>query len=247
MRVSLAQSRAQVYRKKPFRSRVPLVPPSTPRSMLTRRSTHRAESPFTRSLVRIVLASLGLFAVACGPPQASPPWDEMDQGFGDTERERAEEAEANRLALATLMERARQRAAETPAEDEPPRNLEVVVLEPPSTTWNDDGSLRSDAVDAFFLRGPHAILGALEFEVVHLDGRPLGYRVNRFAPHGRWIEDAGVATGDVITHVNGHQLIVPEAFLAAWETLPEVDAIAIRIWRDGTHVELAWPVRDPTP
>lgn len=215
--------------------------------MLMRR-THRCTLlHHRRHLFAWAVAVLALALVACRPGPAASPWDADNQGFGQTEREREEEAEANRLALATLIERARERAAETPGDDAPPRNLDVVVLEPPSTTWNADGSIRSDAVDAFHARGPHAILGALEFEVVHLDGRPLGYRINRFAPHGRWIEDAGVATGDVITHVNGQQLIDPEQFLAAWETLPDVDAIDVQIWRDGTTVALGWPVRDPAP
>lgn len=161
--------------------------------------------------------------------------------------EREEHREANRAALTQLMEQARERAEQ--AEDDPnePPDLQVVVLEPPSSTMNADGSIRSDAVDAFYERGPHGVLGALEFEVVHLEGQPLGYRINSFHPHGDWIDAAGFDAGDVVTHLNGHTLVVPEQFIDAWEGVPEADAIEVRIWRDGRTVELAWPVRDPAP
>lgn len=193
------------------------------------------------------LVPLLVFAAACAGPQTPPGWED-DEDFMLDGEQREQHREANRAALTMLMAQAQERAeAEPPDEDRPPEDLDVVVLEPPSTTLNPDGSLRSDAVDAFYEAGPHGVLGALEFEVVHLDGRPLGYRINAFHPHGAWIDEAGFDEGDVVTHINGHTLVVPEQFVEAWEGVPDAERIDVRIWREGRTVELAWPVRDPAP
>jgi hypothetical protein len=183
-----------------------------------------------------ILLSASVLAACSGGPQT----------LEDIERA---EAEANRAALLELRDRGAARRAAEPASEGSAAATQVptlptVVLRPDTgpPALTPDGALRREAVVAFHERGPHALLGAVEllpapgggaFQLGTIDARD-----------GAFVTSAGLRTGDVVRRVNGHGIVDPDAFLAAWDGIVDADELVVVGERDGQPLELRWPIVD---
>lgn len=213
------------------------APGRSPRSLSVWNAALLSLSPANvMTLSRLLLPLLALLLVACPSSSVPDSLREMDPDARETN------ARENRAALAELMERARNAPDE---EDDVPDGLDVVVLEPPPEGRNADGSLRRDYVIEAMAHGPHLVLGAIEFVPARQGDAPAGYQIVSFRPHGEWMRSAGFQEGDVLQRVNGEPLWEPEGFMAAWDGVPESEAIEVTLLRQTRTIVLEWPIRDP--
>lgn len=178
-----------------------------------------------------------LLCAGCGGPQGDPRFE--------TDRQSADEAEANLAALRELVTRNRERAATEPDPDAP-ADLEVVVMEPSRpATLSEDGALLRSALDAFREGGPHAVLSAATLEPARDGGgSPIGFRIETLHPGSDFITAAGLGVGDVVSTVNGHSILMPDGFIDAWDSLEDADSLTIEVVRGGTPETLTWPIED---
>lgn len=188
-----------------------------------------------RLIVPLALLALG----ACSGATNTLPDEPILRGEGRS----AQERELNRAALEEL----RQRTAESPpAQSAPDDALEVVVLQPErDSALTDDGALKRSAVLAFVELGPHALLGAVTMVPARTDsGSARGFELVEFLEGGGFLAEGGLRPGDVVTAVNGRSILLPDAFMAVWESLDEAESLSVELLRDGEEMTLEWPIRD---
>ena len=199
---------------------------------------------------RVLLLTLlpGCLLVACAPSFSQL----VTNGGGlETESDEIDPREQQRFAeaLQELQQRARERAAaaaSAPADaTDPLQSLPVVVAAPPSP-WTDDGRLRRTALNELLESGPHAVLGLAEWPPVRQQDRAIGLELRspRYAPDV--LASIGLQDGDVVRSVNGESVLLPDAFVRAWEGLADCETITIDIERGGTPISLTLRVEaDP--
>lgn len=161
----------------------------------------------------------------------------------ETEEERAER---NRAALRELMARQSERS-DADSDTPPPRalpELPVEVVRPSSHALTEDGQLRRGGVLAFVDQGPHAVLGAAVLLPARDESGVIGFEVSEIHPSGRWIVEAGVQEGDVVRGVNGRSIVMPDEFMAVFESLSESDEIVVDLLRAGQELQLVFPIVD---
>jgi hypothetical protein len=124
--------------------------------------------------------------------------------------------------------------------------LPVVVLQP-EAPLTADGDLRRAALVRFHQAGPHAFFQAADWLPVRdgANGPPLGLRLERVQPAGAWLTAAGLQPGDVLVRVNGHSLLLPDGFVAAWDGLPTTPHLQADVQRGATRLQMRWVVTPP--
>jgi hypothetical protein len=189
--------------------------------------------------VGLVLCSLLL---GCGSPQSASGSSEQD---------------ANRAALVELRARGQAERAAAALDESASGSGAVAVGEVPvlptlvlapdrgPSALTDAGALRRSGITTFCAGGPHMVLGAVEMLPASVDGRVVGFAMQSIhTERGAWLLAAGVQEGDVVTRVNGRSILMPDAFMEIWESLPEADEISVRLLRNGEELDLSWPVVD---
>lgn len=190
-----------------------------------------------------------ILAALIGPASACAPSFEQLVGEpsvfqqDDPERRSPREQELNRLALLELMARADQQAQAEPHDPMPV--LPVVVARPPSPI-TPDGVLTQAGLADLLQAGPHAILGLTDWAPARQQDRALGLVLGTPNYGDEIIQQLGLRTGDIIRQVNGESVLLPDAFMRAWDALASADQIEIVYLRDGVSFTLTLPVEPPT-
>lgn len=198
---------------------------------------------------RAILCSLALAATvtACAPSFSQL----VASGGGlEAESDEVDPREQQRFdeALQELRRRADERAAAAalnPGPTNPMDALPIVVAAPPSP-WTDDGRLRRFALDQLIDAGPHAVLALAEWTPVRQQDRAIGLELRNPRYASELLAAIGLRDGDVIRSVNGESVLLPDAFVRAWEGLADCQSITINIERGGTPVSLTLEVEDGT-
>lgn len=97
---------------------------------------------------------------------------------------------------------------------------------------------------------PGYLLRQLQPVAYRPQGRFLGWQIQSLFPDDPKLCDRGcfLQVGDVIVSVNGSTLERPEAFAAAFEQLPELNAIQLRILRNGRLIDRVFGIENrPAP
>ncbi len=195
----------------------------------------------------------GVLFCACAPSFEQMAAQGTGDEWGQTSQSGQDEDTANMEALRELMARAQSDDApvimvadgrlNAPTLPDGMPVLPLVVTAPESAVTS-AGELRRSFVVSFWQRGPHALLGAAELVPGRIDGRLLGLQLQTVHESGEFLTAAGLLPGDIITSVNGEEVISPEQFMRIWDSMPEADTLTVRFLRGENAQTLQWPIVD---
>lgn len=196
-------------------------------------------SPIRFALTAVLVAVLA----ACtgtstnGPDVLADPDDRVD------DRD-PREVERNREAMLELMARdAHVERAQPEIAGELPPDLRVDVLDHSGEIVASDaesGPVERSALQNVLDAGPAVLLASVELEPVQ--GSRSGFRILGLHPGAEPLRDGGLLVGDVVRRVNGHDVLMPDGFMAAWESLADSEQIVVDIDRDSEPLTLTIPV-----
>lgn len=190
---------------------------------------------FTVALVAALGACTG--GATNGPDVLADPNDRLDDR-DPREVERNREAMLELMGRDTHVERAQ---PEIPGELPPDLRVDVLdddgqIVEADVTPDAAERSALQSVLDA----GPAALLASVELEPVQ--GSRSGFRILGLHPGAEPLRDAGLLVGDVVRRVNGHDVLMPDGFMAAWESLADSEQIVVDIDRASEPLTLTIPV-----
>lgn len=196
--------------------------------------------------------SLSLLLAACGGGAASTGPDTLADPDSRIDDRDPREVERNREAMLELMERGDEvRRAQPEIAGELPADLRVDVLDGEGQVVDpgaEDAApmpAERSALDTVIEAGPAALLATVELEPVQ--GSRSGFRVLAMHAGAEPLFNAGIRVGDVVRRVNGHDVLMPDGFMAAWESLGEADEIVIDLDRGSEAHTFTIPVATPAP
>ena len=123
------------------------------------------------------------------------------------------------------------------AQQQDPNTYKELVNETKNTTK----SISRGMLDLFIRKGPQHALKLLTVSPAFQGNRFIGYEVLGFTNKGVSLSGA-LKPGDIITTVNNRNIVRPEDYMAAWESLKSCDTVQVKLIRKGETVEMKWSV-----
>jgi hypothetical protein len=196
------------------------------------------------SLPAALVCSTLVFSSGCAPSFNQLVGQSGGLEEDEPERRDPREQELNRQALQVLVERSRAEELAENASPDPLAALPVVVALPPSAI-TPEGELSQRALMDLLAAGPHAILGLTEWTPARQQDRAFGLTLGTPNYGQDIVARIGLRTGDVIRQVNGESVLIPDAFMRAWDGLNTADVIEIVYIRDGETRTITLPIEPP--
>lgn len=113
------------------------------------------------------------------------------------------------------------------------------------TSKRTGGTLQRAELVGFLERGPAHLLGQVPvMPVLDAEQQLIGYRIEAFFPDSPVFHRVDIASGDVVTAVNGVRIERPEHLFELYEALRTAPRLQIDVMRDDTLRTLTWEIVD---
>lgn len=106
------------------------------------------------------------------------------------------------------------------------------------------GSVKREDLLAILDQGPAAFLAGVELAPYFREQRFAGWEIVKFWPNDPRFAAVDLQPGDVVTAVNGRELMKPQHFFAVWTALRDASEIVVQGQRANARFELRFRVVD---
>ena len=119
------------------------------------------------------------------------------------------------------------------------RAVEVMEAEPQTVQ---EASFSRAELKRFVDKGPAYVLTLVEVSPERNDGVFEGFRIVNRSEKVESVIGERVRVGDVITHVNGVRLQMPDDLVNAWGAVRDASSIRVDFIRDGEPSHVSWSI-----
>ncbi|MBA2663859.1 MAG: hypothetical protein H0U74_16340 [Bradymonadaceae bacterium] len=131
----------------------------------------------------------------------------------------------------------------------PPAGPDVMATGRTSSAVEDAGgsnagttSISRARLDAFIAQGPAFVFGEVDAQPLHEGGKFQGFQIVDVTTRAHTAIAPHLRVGDVVTHVNGIRLKLPDDYLQAWKGLGQAQSVRVDFMREGEKQHVTWIV-----